>query len=78
MTSSLLIGLVWNIAIFRSSDRHASVGAAALRHALALLRAYAGQSRWGVGELDQITLTLKYYRERNRSNVKLEDQARHG
>ena len=41
LTCSLLIGLVWSIAVVRSSDRHAQAEAAALRQAQALSRAYA-------------------------------------
>jgi diguanylate cyclase (GGDEF)-like protein/PAS domain S-box-containing protein len=78
VTCTLLIGLIWSMAVVRSGNRHAQAEAAALRHAQALSRAYAEQLRRGVGELDQMTLTLKYYWERNRSNVMLEDQARHG
>src|SRR4051812_4200630 len=78
VTCTLLICLIWSIAAIRSSNRHALAEAAGLRQAQALSRAYAEQLRRGVGELDQITLTLKYYWEHSRSNVMLEDQAKHG
>jgi diguanylate cyclase (GGDEF)-like protein len=78
VTCILLIGLVWSIDAVRSGNRHARAGAAALHQAQALSRAYAEQLSRGVGELDQITLTLKYYWERTRGSVALEDQAKHG
>ena len=78
ISCSLLIGLVWSIEAARSTNRHALANAAAQRQAQALSRAYAEQLRRGIGELDQITLTLKYYWEHTRGSVSLEDQAEHG
>jgi diguanylate cyclase (GGDEF)-like protein len=75
---ALLIGLVWSVAIVRTGNRHALAEASATRQAQALSRAYAEQLRRGVGEIDQITLTLKYYWEHDRHGVMLEDQFRHG
>ncbi|MDB5758680.1 MAG: hypothetical protein JWM30_1969 [Burkholderia sp.] len=77
-TCTLLIGLVWSITGAKAANRHAQAETAALRQAQALSRAYAEQLGRAVGELDQITLTLKYYWEHSRSSVLLEDQARHG
>ena len=78
LTCALLIGLVWSLESTRSASRHAQAEAAALRQAQALSRAYAEQLRRSVGELDQITLTLKYYWEHARNAVLLEDQAKNG
>ena len=78
VTCILLIAMVWSIEAVRSGNRHTRAEVAALHQAQALSRAYAEQLSRGVGELDQITLTLKYYWERNRGSVALEDQAKHG
>ena len=78
VSCALLIGLVWSIALARTANRHVLAEAAGERQAQALSRAYAEQLRRGVGELDQITLSLKYYWEHSRSSVRLEEQARHG
>jgi diguanylate cyclase (GGDEF)-like protein/PAS domain S-box-containing protein len=78
LACALLIGLVWSLDSTRSASRHAQAEAAALRQAQELSRAYAEQLRRSVDELDQITLTLKYYWEHARGAVLLEDQARNG
>ena len=75
---ALLIALVWTLSAARAEREHGMAEAGARRHAQALTRAYAEQLRRGIGELDQITLTIKYYWEHARNSFSLEDQALHG
>ena len=78
LVCALLIASVWTLGNTRAGRERAQAEAGAWRHAQALSRSYAEQLRRGVGELDQITLTLKYYWEHTRNSFTLEDQALHG
>ena len=78
LVCALLITSVWTLSNTQSRRERAQAEAGAWRNAQSLSRSYAEQLRRGVGELDQITLTLKYYWEHMHNSFTLEDQALHG
>jgi len=75
---ALLIVLIWIMVGTKAGRERRLAEAGAMLHAQALSRSYAEQLQRTVSEVNQITLTLKYYWENGNMRPSLEDQAGHG
>jgi diguanylate cyclase (GGDEF)-like protein len=75
---TLLIALIWIMVSAKAERERRLAEAGATHHAQGLARSYAEQLQRTVSEINQITLTLKYYWENSGERPSLEDQASHG
>ena len=75
---ALVIALIWIMVNAKAERDRRLAEAGATLHAQALARSYAEQLQRTVSEVNQITLTLKYYWENSGVRPSLEDQASHG
>ena len=75
---ALVIALIWIMVSAKAVRERRLAEAGATLHAQALSRSYAEQLQRTVSEINQITLTLKYYWENTSQRPSLEDQAGHG
>jgi diguanylate cyclase (GGDEF)-like protein len=74
----LLIALLWTLTLSKLANERAVLKQNAFKHASSLSRAYAEQLARSVEQIDQITLTLKYYWKETHGTLQLEQQLREG
>jgi diguanylate cyclase (GGDEF)-like protein len=74
----LLIALLWTLTLSKLGNDRAALKQNAFKHASSLSKAYAEQLARSVEQVDQITLTLKYYWKESRGTLQLEQQLREG
>ncbi|MEN3294575.1 MAG: hypothetical protein V7642_3828 [Burkholderiales bacterium] len=75
---SLLAALLWGLTLSKLDNDRAAIQQNAFRHAASLSKAYAEQLTRSVEQIDQITLTLRYYWKERRGALQLEAQLREG
>lgn len=71
-------GLVWGITLGKLNHEYAAQHRNALKEASSLSNAYAEQLSRSLEQLDQITLTVKYYWHETEGRLRLENQHRQG
>jgi diguanylate cyclase (GGDEF)-like protein len=74
----LLGSLLWGLTLSKLDRDQAALKENAFRRASSLSKAYAEQLLRSVQQIDQITLTLKYYWKETRGTLRLEKQLREG
>jgi diguanylate cyclase (GGDEF)-like protein len=70
--------LLWGVLLSKISTEKAALKEYAFKHASSLAKTYADQLARSVEQLDQITLSLKYYWQETRGTIKLEKQTQAG
>ncbi|OGB23673.1 MAG: hypothetical protein A3I66_24405 [Burkholderiales bacterium RIFCSPLOWO2_02_FULL_57_36] len=70
--------LMWSIALSELREERDAAENSTYKHAASLSKAYAEQLARSIEQLDQITLSIKYYWKATGGRVQLEDQLRYG
>lgn len=78
LACAVLAGLVWGMTFAKLRDEKAKTQAFAMQEASLRSKAYAAQLARTIDQIDQITLTLKYYWQRNPGTLNLQEQLQQG
>lgn len=78
ITLALVTLMLWGFASSKLSNERAALETAAFKDAITISRNYAEHLARAVGQVDQITLTLKYYWQDTNGRLSLEAQSKQG